>query len=89
MKQLYPNLTIKKAVFVILLFITLQNGLAQEINWYSIDSGGGVATANEIEMVGVLGQTDTQQMSNGDITLAGGYLPIRPDNDLIFKTGFD
>lgn len=74
---------------MVILFITLQSSLAQEINCYSIDSGGGVATANEIKMVGVLGQTDTQQMSSGDITLAGGYLPIRPDNDLIFKTGFE
>ncbi len=89
MKQLNPSLAPIISFFLIMSMFSHANGLAQEINWYSIDSGGGVATANEIKLVGVLGQTDTQQMSSADITLAGGYLPIRPDNDLIFQDGFE
>jgi hypothetical protein len=89
MKSFNQNHAAKVRTCAILIFISLQSGLAQEINWYSMDSGGGVATANGIELLGVIGQTDTTQLSAGEIKLSGGYLPLPDTSDVIFKDSFD
>lgn len=89
MKSYNPNNVIKDGLLVLLLLASLEVGIAQEINWYSMDSGGGVATANGIELLGVIGQTDTTQMSAGEIKLSGGYLPLPDTSDVIFKDSFD
>ena len=78
-----------RRIAVIPLLMALPVALSQEINWYSMDNGGGVASANNIELLGVIGQTDTSQMSGGDIILSGGYLPLPDTRDVIFKDSFD
>lgn len=60
---------------------------SQEINWYSTDNGGGVSSHNDLQVLGVVGQIDTVRMEGGNITLAGGYIPLPAD--LIFKNEFD
>ena len=80
---------LKRLLMVIYMLGVYQYSICQEINWYSMDSGGGVASANGIELLGVIGQTDTTQMSAGEIKLSGGYLPLPDTSDVIFKDSFD
>ena len=63
--------------------------VAQEIKWFSIDAGGGVSSATNVKLIGVIGQSDTARMSAGKITLSAGYLPLPSNQDLIFKDGFE
>ncbi len=87
MNSIHPKL--KMRLLCLLLIISFQSGIEQEINWYSIDAGGGVSTGNDIQLMGVIGQQDTIQMSVDEITLSGGYLPMPADNDIIFKNSFE
>ncbi|WP_099019213.1 hypothetical protein [Marinicella litoralis] len=61
--------------------------MAQEINWYSIDNGGGVSSNGMISLTGVMGQTDVVLMEGGSVSVAGGFLPVPAD--LIFENQFD
>lgn len=79
----------KILLFLFCLLNFMGGSHSQEINWYTTDSGGGMVTYNDIELLGVIGQTDTAQMSGGEIVLSGGYLPQPVDNDLIFKDSFE
>jgi len=79
----------KQKLGFLILIMVLTNALAQEIDWYSLDSGGGQSSANGIEIWGVMGQTDTRQMEGGDIILSGGYLPLPDNSDVIFKDSFE
>jgi len=72
---------------VILLIVINTN--AQEILWHSIDGGGGVSTANDISLRGVIGQQDTIRMTANNTSLSGGFLPLPADGDLIFKDSFE
>ena len=71
------------------MLFTTAIAVAAEIDWYSMDGGGGVSTANNITLVGVIGQTDTIRMTGGSISLSGGYLPIPPQSNELFKDGFE
>ena len=76
---------------IILLVLTLISTkvLTQEIDWYSIDAGGGISNGNNIQLIGVIGQSDTIRMSGGNISLSGGYLALPPDPDSVFKDGYE
>lgn len=89
MKFINSRDQMKSGLVVILLMGALGIGMAQEINWYSIDAGGGISSQNGIQLMGVIGQQDTTKMSADDITLAGGYLPLSTDSDVIFKDTFE
>lgn len=67
-----------------LVFVSMS--LAQEINWYSIDHGGGTSSANDITILGVIGQVDVGRMEAASITVSSGFLPMPAD--LIFKSKF-
>jgi hypothetical protein len=84
-----PAELMKILVLIILLFLASVVSLAQEIDWYSIDSGGGQSSGNNIELLGIMGQTDSHQMVAGEINLSGGYLPLPDTRDVIFKDSFE
>lgn len=77
-----------RALPVTMLFMTALT-LAAEIDWYSMDSGGGISSAGNIELVGVIGQHDTIRMTGGDLSLSGGYLALPPKSEQLFKDGFE
>ena len=60
---------------------------AQEINWHSIDNGGGVSSNGDVKLIGVIGQADVIRLEGGSVTIAGGFLPLPAD--LIFENKFD
>ena len=93
MKQQYKRrqLSGKEILLVIGLSIISTVVIAQEINWSSIDGGGGISSNANIQLVGVIGQSDTKRMSAGGISISGGYLPLpaATTQDPLFKNGFE
>ena len=80
----------KLKLFLLSIILILFSANAQEINWHSIDAGGGISTGNNgISLLGVIGQNDNSRMTSGNISLSGGYLPLPVDNDLIFVDSFE
>lgn len=59
----------------------------QEINWHSVDQGGGVSSGSGVSITGVIGQTDAVRMEGGSLTVSGGFIPMT--SDLIFENKFD
>ncbi len=76
-------------ICIVLFFNT--TGFSQEIKWYSTDQGGGISADNtgDIELTGVIGQIDVTRMKGGNLSLSGGYLPIPPLPELLFKDSFE
>jgi len=76
--------------YITLMYLLLLNPSgAVEVNWYTVDGGGGMSNAGDIRLIGVIGQTDTLRMSGGDYSLSGGYLPLPPEPQLLFKDSFE
>jgi len=46
---------------------------AYEINWYTIDGGGGTSSAGLYTIRGTIGQPDAGTMTGGPYALAGGF----------------
>ena len=77
-----------KAILILLILIVVSfAAMAQEINWYSIDQGGGQTTQGNILITGVIGQVDSAKLEGGRLTISGGYIPFPAD--LIFENQFE
>ncbi len=80
---------VKLCIFIVLMLLS-SSAITQEIDWYSMDGGGGISTGdNNIQLIGVIGQTDTTRMSAGNISLSGGYLALPADADSVFKDSYE
>ena len=84
-------MNINKEVFwcIPVMLILCSFAIAQEIDWYSIDSGGGISTSGNTRLIGVIGQLDTVRMNGGNLSLSGGYLPLENDAEKVFLDGFE
>jgi hypothetical protein len=52
------------------------NGQVFEINWFTIDGGGGMFTSGgSFELSGTIGQPDAGTLSGGAFELSGGFWP--------------
>lgn len=71
----------------LLLMLAANALLGQAIDWHSIDAGGGVSSAGDVVLQGVVGQTDTVRMEGGSVTISGGLLPLPAE--LIFENKFE
>ncbi len=49
-----------------------------EINWYTIDGGGGRSSGGPYELLGTIGQPDAAWSKSGDYELLGGFWPGGP-----------
>jgi hypothetical protein len=47
---------------------------AFELNWWTVDSGGGQTSGGVFNLQGVSGQPDADSSQGGDFSLASGYL---------------
>ena len=81
------GLLASKGILIAMLF-TAAMAVAAEISWFTIDAGG-ISTGGNIQLVGVIGQTDTIRMTGGRLSLSGGYLPLPPRGDELFKDSFE
>ncbi len=80
-----------KKILILLLTIISTVVISQEINWFSIDGGGGISSNGNTQLIGVIGQSDTGRMSADGISISSGYLPLSAAStqDPIFKNGFE
>jgi hypothetical protein len=76
--------TIKRAsslglAVVVLVLLSFSIALAQSgngfnLNWWTVDSGGGAANGGEITLQGTIGQPEVgEPLSGGGMTLTGGF----------------
>lgn len=47
-----------------------------EINWFTIDGGGGTSSGGQFTLSGTIGQADTGILTGGSYTLVGGFWSI-------------
>lgn len=45
------------------------------LDWHTVDSGGGTSTGGAFTLSGTIGQPDTGDMTGGDFALSGGFWP--------------
>jgi len=64
-------------VLIAILVLTLSVGAAgaYEIDWYTIDGGGGFSEGGGYTLQGTIGQPDTGAMAGDSYELAGGFWP--------------
>jgi hypothetical protein len=87
------------ALFLTLLCFSLaQSGASTEKqsgNNYQLESavlasGGSVATGGEFELNGTIGQPVADESSGDDYVLHSGFWPtVKPNDDIIFRNGFE
>jgi len=58
--------------FALLVPVTVR-GQPYEINWWTVDGGGGVSQGGDYVLSGTAGQPDAGVLSGGDYTLNGGF----------------
>ncbi len=44
-----------------------------DVNWHTVDAGGGYSAGGDYELRGTIGQSDTVAMVGGDFQLQGGF----------------
>jgi hypothetical protein len=49
------------------------SGGSYDLDWYTMDGGGGTSTGGEYSISGTIGQPDAGEMSGGDFSLGGGF----------------
>lgn len=66
-------------VAMVVLGLIASSSLGQyELDWYTIDGGGGRSSGGPYELLGTIGQPDAAWSSGGDFELLGGFLPGGP-----------
>ncbi len=51
----------------------LSDGPSYAVPWYTIDGGGGTSSGGGFELIGIIGQPDTAELSGGGFVLQGGF----------------
>jgi hypothetical protein len=46
---------------------------AYQLDWWTVDSSGGISTSGDYFLSGTIGQAEAGSMSSGDYTLSGGF----------------
>ena len=71
--------------------LVVGEGEAWEVNWWTVDGGGGHSAGGDIAVTGTLGQPDAQgQSAGGAFAVRGGFWsapappPVQPASFLVF-----
>ena len=77
MKTLTKNrlriLIILTAVLLLTASALASSEASYQLNWYTVDGGGGDSSGGVYTLNGTIGQTDAGMISGGTYTLAGGF----------------
>ena len=67
----------RPGIWIILLtmFVSSTVNGEYEINWYTIDGGGGRSSGGPYNLVGTIGQPDAAWSRGGNFELLGGFWP--------------
>ncbi len=69
----------RKLLAMLIILLVCGTALAQiDLNWCTIDCGGGTSTGGVYTLSGTIGQADAAVSAGGDYTLAGGFWPGTP-----------
>lgn len=68
----------KKIIVLLVLTLSLPTLAVYEINWYTIDGGGGRSTGGPYTLTGTIGQPDAAYSKGGNYELLGGFWPGGP-----------
>ena len=91
MRRINPTAFAQKHVMILLVCLQAavpafgQSGGQYELNWHTIDGGGGQSSGGPYVLTGTIGQPDADWSSGGDYEVLGGFWPGGP---LCF-VGFD
>jgi hypothetical protein len=72
---------VTRSVILIILFVILGISSANgqyELNWYTIDGGGGRSSGGPYTLTGTIGQPDAAYSRGGNYELLGGFWPGGP-----------
>jgi hypothetical protein len=67
-------ITILLLILLVISPTTLAALDAFDLNWWTVDSGGGQSNGGNYSILGVAGQPDAGVVHGGDFILAGGFL---------------
>jgi len=65
-------------ILVLTMFVSSTVSGEYEINWYTIDGGGGRSSGGTYNLVGTIGQPDAAWSAGGNYELLGGFWPGGP-----------
>lgn len=65
-------------LFFVVLIVTSSPLGQYQIDWYTIDGGGGTSTGGPYTLTGTIGQADAGWSSGGNYELLGGFWPGGP-----------
>ena len=77
-KEKYKMKTKASLVLLILLISLVTAAADYEIDWYTIDGGGGQSSGGDYVLTGTVGQPDAGYHGDGNIELLGGFWPGGP-----------
>jgi len=63
----------KKIIVLLVLILNFPASADYEINWFTIDGGGGRSSAGPYTLTGSIGQPDAAYSSGGNYELLGGF----------------
>jgi len=79
MKESKISSWVNNALLLLALFLCTSPALAQyDLNWYTIDGGGGRSTGGQYTLTGTIGQPDAAYSRGGNYELLGGFWPGGP-----------
>jgi hypothetical protein len=67
-----------KKTFLLLLLLTVTASADYEIDWHTIDGGGGVSSGGTYIVRGTIAQPDAAYSANDNYELLGGFWPGEP-----------
>ena len=56
---------------------TAQIGSGIQMDWHTVDGGGGVSMSGDVQLAGTIGQPDTAVLSSNNFVLAGGFWRVK------------
>ncbi len=78
-KKTIPSVT-RSAISIMLFMVLIGSSVSgqYEVNWYTIDGGGGRSSGGPYTLTGTIGQPDAAYSRGGNFELLGGFWPGGP-----------
>ncbi len=65
-------------ILLLVILVATAAGAQYELNWYTIDGGGGRSSGGDFSVIGTIAQPDAAWSTGGDYELLGGFWPGGP-----------
>src|ERR1039458_8824272 len=71
-----PSVRLGAPVLTLTMMALMAHAQSYNVDWYTIDGGGGTSTGGVYSVTGTIGQPDAGYMSGGNYTLQSGFWGI-------------